>query len=115
MGSTYPIQAFAQEGYAILRPNPRGSGGYAAEFRRANISDWGYGDFDDDMKGVEKDARVPISQGQELYIALKRRGIAVEMITYPRMPHGLNERKFIIDAGSRMIQWFNKQLRRSKM
>ncbi|HAL56511.1 MAG TPA: hypothetical protein DCP63_08555 [Bacteroidetes bacterium] len=211
-GTIYPLQAFAQQGYAVLRPNPRGSSGYGAAYRRANISDWGFGDFDDDMKGVEKvielgvahpdslvicgwsyggfmtsfsitrtnrfkaagvgagvtnlmsfvgtadipsflpsyfegefwdrmetymkhsamfnvkkiatptqilhgqqDARVPLSQGQELYIALKRRGVPVEMITYPRTPHGPQEPKFVQDIGERMISWFNKQLGRNGM
>jgi len=208
-GNTYPLQAFAQEGYAVLRPNPRGSSGYGKDFRFANYNDWGFGDYDDDMTGVqkvidmgvahtdslvvcgwsyggfmtsfmvtktnrfkaasvgagvtnlmsfvgtadipsfmpdyflgeywdridtymkhsamfnvknittptqvlhgEKDARVPLSQGQELYIALKRRGVKTEMIVYPRMPHGLQEPKFIVDAGNRMLKWFNSNLGR---
>ncbi len=37
----YPLATFASKGYAILRPNPRGSSGYGMEFRRANIKDWG--------------------------------------------------------------------------
>jgi dipeptidyl aminopeptidase/acylaminoacyl peptidase len=53
-GGIYPLQAFAQQGYAILRPNPRGSNGYGADFRRANINDWGFGDYEDDQKGVDK-------------------------------------------------------------
>jgi len=210
VGSVYPIQAFAQEGFAVLRPNPRGSSGYGAAFRRANISDWGYGDLDDDMTGVDKviemgvahadslvicgwsyggymtsftitrsnrfkaasvgagvtnlmsfvgtadipsflpsyfegeywdrmdvymkhsamfnvkniqtptqilhgerDARVPISQGEELYIALKRRGVPAEFIRYPRTPHGPQEPKFIKDIGERMIAWFNTNLKRN--
>jgi dipeptidyl aminopeptidase/acylaminoacyl peptidase len=47
------IQTFAQEGYAVLRPNPRGSTGYGMEFRHANVRDWGYGDMDDLMAGVD--------------------------------------------------------------
>jgi dipeptidyl aminopeptidase/acylaminoacyl peptidase len=210
MGTTYALQAFAQEGYAILRPNPRGSSGYGAEFRRANISDWGFGDFDDNDTGInkviemgvahpdslvicgwsyggymtsftitrtnrfkaasvgagvtnlmsfvgtadipsflpsyfegeywdrmdvymkhsamfnvkkiqtptqivhgERDARVPVSQGWELYVALKRLNVPTEMIIYPRMPHGLQEPKFIADAGNRLIAWFNKYLKRN--
>jgi dipeptidyl aminopeptidase/acylaminoacyl peptidase len=50
---SYPIATFASKGYAILRPNPRGSSGYGTEFRRANIKDWGGGDYDDLMKGVD--------------------------------------------------------------
>ena len=50
----YPLAAFASRGYAILRPNPRGSSGYGTEFRRANTRDWGFGDYQDLMTGVDK-------------------------------------------------------------
>ncbi len=44
---------FAQKGYAILFPNPRGSGGYGESFRAANVRDWGVKDYEDLMKGVD--------------------------------------------------------------
>jgi dipeptidyl aminopeptidase/acylaminoacyl peptidase len=44
---------FAQAGYAILFPNPRGSGGYGEKFRAANVRDWGAADYDDLMAGVD--------------------------------------------------------------
>ena len=50
----YPLATFASRGYAILRPNPRGSSGYGTEFRRANMKDWGFGDYQDLMAGVDK-------------------------------------------------------------
>lgn len=50
----YPLATFASRGYAILRVNPRGSSGYGAEFRRANIRDWGGGDYQDLMTGVDR-------------------------------------------------------------
>jgi len=50
----YMIQSFAQAGYAVLRPNPRGSTGYGRDFRYANVADWGYGDMDDLMAGVDR-------------------------------------------------------------
>jgi dipeptidyl aminopeptidase/acylaminoacyl peptidase len=50
----YPLATFASRGYAILRANPRGSSGYGTEFRRANIKDWGVGDYQDLMTGVDK-------------------------------------------------------------
>ncbi len=53
-GSIYAIQYFAEKGYALLRPNPRGSTGYGKEFRYANVQDWGYGDYEDLMTGVDK-------------------------------------------------------------
>lgn len=49
----YPIATFASKGYAVLRPNPRGSSGYGTEFRRANIKDWGGMDYEDLMTGVD--------------------------------------------------------------
>ena len=208
-GSVYPIQAFAQQGYAVLRANPRGSSGYGADFRQANVNDWGYGDYDDIMGGVdkmiadgiahpdslcvtgwsyggymtsmiitktnrfkasmvgagvtnlisfngtadipgflpdyfggefwdhtdvymkhsamfavknvktptliihgEKDLRVPISQGQELYAALKKLNVKTQMVSYPRTPHGPQEPKFIEDIGGRVITWFNENVRK---
>ncbi|MDZ7362535.1 MAG: S9 family peptidase [candidate division KSB1 bacterium] len=206
--SIYPLQAFAAAGYVVLRPNPRGSSGYGVEFRRANINDWGFGDYDDDMAGVdlliangvahpdslgvmgwsyggfmtsfiitrtkrfkaasvgagvtnlmsftgtadipgflpdyflgepwdnpaayqkhsamfnvkgvstptlilhgEKDLRVPLSQGQEFYNALKRQGCPVQMVIYPRTPHGPQEPKFILDIGNRLLDWFEQHIR----
>ena len=53
-GTPYPIQALAQQGYFVLRPNPRGSSGYGAAFRRANFRDWGGADYDDLMAGVDQ-------------------------------------------------------------
>ena len=50
----YPYASFASHGFATLRPNPRGSTGYGAEFRRANIKNWGSGDYDDVMTGIDK-------------------------------------------------------------
>src|SRR5262245_61475267 len=50
----YPLATFASRGYAILRANPRGSSGYGTEFRRANMKDWGGGDYQDLMTGVDR-------------------------------------------------------------
>lgn len=204
----YPIATFASRGYAILRPNPRGSSGYGTEFRRANMKDWGVGDYEDIMSGVDKviemgvadpnrlgvmgwsyggymtstiitktkrfkaasagapvtnlmsfngtadipdfvpdyfgghaweipdvyakhsamfnikgvttptmiqqgdaDLRVPISQGFELYNALKQQGVPVRMIVLPRQPHGPTEPKMQLAAMQANLDWFEKYLR----
>ena len=51
---TYPLAALSEEGYAILRPNPRGSSGYGSDFRMANRQDWGGKDYIDLMNGVDQ-------------------------------------------------------------
>lgn len=59
----------------------------------------------------ERDDRVPIGQGFELYTALKRQGTTVKMVTYPRQPHGLQEPRLVLDAGKRNIEWFSQYLK----
>jgi dipeptidyl aminopeptidase/acylaminoacyl peptidase len=49
----YPIASFAAKGWATLRPNPRGSSAYGRAFRSANLNDWGGGDYNDLMTGVD--------------------------------------------------------------
>jgi dipeptidyl aminopeptidase/acylaminoacyl peptidase len=48
-----PGQFWAGEGWAVLYPNPRGSTSYGRDFMRANLLDWGGGDFQDVMSGVD--------------------------------------------------------------
>jgi dipeptidyl aminopeptidase/acylaminoacyl peptidase len=59
----------------------------------------------------ERDERVPISQGYELYNALKRQGNTVKMVVYPRTPHGPREPKLILDVMKRNVEWFGQYLR----
>lgn len=202
---TYPVAMFAQRGYLVLRPNPRGSSGYGKAFRYANYDDWGGGDYRDVMAGVdhliakgiadperlgvmgwsyggfmtswtitqtkrfraasvgagvtnlmsftgtadipgflpdyfhsefwdkpeayqkhsamfrvkgvstptliqhgERDERVPLSQGLELYNALKRQGCVTQMVIYPRTPHGIEEPRLLLDCMQRNIEWFDR-------
>jgi len=206
----YTIQYFTDNGYAVLRPNPRGSTGYGKDFRYANFKDWGFGDYEDIMSGVDKvidmgvadpkrlavmgwsyggymtsfvvtrtdrfkaasmgaglpnlismttttdipdylvahmggefwddyetyekhsamyriknvvtptqilhgenDLRVPFTQGQEFYVALKRRGVQTEMAVYPRTPHGPREPKLLMDVSPRILNWLDKYIERS--
>lgn len=46
-------QSLAGQGWAILYPNVRGSSNYGEAFMRANIPDWGGGDWRDLMTGVD--------------------------------------------------------------
>jgi dipeptidyl aminopeptidase/acylaminoacyl peptidase len=207
--SIYMTQFFAQKGFIVLRPNPRGSSGYGKEFRYSNIRDWGFGDYQDLMTGVDhvlgmgiadgnnqfvmgwsyggymtswvvtqtdrfnaasmgaglpnlvsmvtttdipdylvahaggkefwedyeeyekhsaiyqiknaktptqvihgaNDLRVPFTQGQEFYNALKRKGVDTEMVVYPRTPHGPQEPKLLMDVSPRIMTWFEKYMK----
>lgn len=59
--SVYPLAALAENGFAILRPNPRGSSGYGADFRMANRKDWGGMDYEDLMAGVDEVIRMGVA------------------------------------------------------
>jgi dipeptidyl aminopeptidase/acylaminoacyl peptidase len=204
--SVYMLQTFAERGYAILRPNPRGSTGYGKKFRYANVRDWCVGDYADVTSGVDamiergvadperlyvmgwsyggymtscvvsrtdrfraasmgaglpnlvsmvhttdipdylvahlggselwqdfeaywrhspmsrldrivtptqvvhgqQDLRVPYGQGVELYVALDRKGVPTELVSYPRTPHGPREPKFLMDVSERILAWFER-------
>lgn len=46
-------QMLATHGYAVLLPNPRGSDGQDIGFTRGPINDWGGGDFQDVLDGLD--------------------------------------------------------------
>lgn len=46
------VSALASQGYFVFMPNPRGSFGQGETFTRANVKDFGYGDWRDDLAGV---------------------------------------------------------------
>jgi dipeptidyl aminopeptidase/acylaminoacyl peptidase len=46
--------ALVAAGFFVLEPNPRGSYGSGEAFTRANVKDFGYGDFRDIMAGVDQ-------------------------------------------------------------
>jgi dipeptidyl aminopeptidase/acylaminoacyl peptidase len=58
-------------GYALFRPNPRGSFGQGEQFTRANVRDFGHGDLSDILAGIDAaekvapidDARLGITGG----------------------------------------------------
>jgi len=61
----------------------------------------------------EADARVPTTQGYELYNALSRQGVVAKMVVYPRTPHGPREPKFILDIMQRHLDWLDKYVGKS--
>jgi dipeptidyl aminopeptidase/acylaminoacyl peptidase len=58
----------------------------------------------------EQDKRVPVSQGEQFYGALKFNGTPVEMVRYPRGPHWFHEREHERDVLERVLQWLDTHL-----
>jgi dipeptidyl aminopeptidase/acylaminoacyl peptidase len=208
-GNWYNYAAMlASHGYVVLLPDPRGSDGQGPAFTEADFQDWGGGDFQDIMDGVdsivaqgiadpdrlaiggwsfggfmtswtvthtnrfkagmvgagvtdlfsmatttdiaprfettyfgdlqpnrklydehspiryitdchtpvlvlhgEADPRVPISQGEEFYHALRFLGRDAVMVRYPREPHIFTEREHQIDSLTRILAWYDAHLR----
>jgi len=50
----HEFQYFCAKGYGVVYCNPRGSGGYGAEFLKANINDWGNGPTSDVLTSLNK-------------------------------------------------------------
>ena len=64
--SRSPGQMWAGQGWAVLYPNPRGSTNYGEKFMRANIMDWGGGDYQDVMTGVDHLIRTGIADSTRM-------------------------------------------------
>jgi dipeptidyl aminopeptidase/acylaminoacyl peptidase len=59
----------------------------------------------------EADNDVHITQAEELYTALKMRGIDTMLVRYPREGHGIREPKHRVDNLQRVLDWFEKYLK----
>jgi dipeptidyl aminopeptidase/acylaminoacyl peptidase len=56
----------------------------------------------------EEDNDVPITEDQQLFIALKDVGVDTVMVLYPREGHGIRETKHQIDVIERSAAWYEK-------
>lgn len=56
----------------------------------------------------ENDERVPVTQGIHFFRGLRRYGVPTELVTYPREPHGIQERNHQIDLNRRIVDWFQR-------
>lgn len=196
---------WAGRGWAVFFPNPRGSTNYGEKFLRANVKDWGGGDYHDIQTGIDHlvklgvadstklaqsgwsyggymtawtltqthrfkavmvgagltdmpsmygtndipstileyflgepwddpaqyaarsamtfikqartptliqqgqaDPRVPIGQSEELYLGLKHNHVPVELVFFPREPHGLREPRHQLTKMENEYAWFAK-------
>jgi dipeptidyl aminopeptidase/acylaminoacyl peptidase len=58
----------------------------------------------------EADQRVPVSQGQELYLGLRAMGVPTDFVTYPRQKHAFHEKAHQLDILKRITGWFRTYL-----
>jgi len=61
------------------------------------------------MVQSEEDHRTPMADAEQWYMALKKRGIPVELVRYPRSTHDLSrtgEPWLLVDRLGRLRQWF---------
>jgi dipeptidyl aminopeptidase/acylaminoacyl peptidase len=56
----------------------------------------------------DADRRVPLEQSEQLYVALRERGVPVEFVRYPREGHGLGEYWHRRDAMERIVAWLDR-------
>jgi dipeptidyl aminopeptidase/acylaminoacyl peptidase len=60
----------------------------------------------------EVDQRVPYEEGEQMYFALKRRGIPAKMIQYQGQPHGIAGNWNNVHRMINELQWWEKYLKR---
>jgi dipeptidyl aminopeptidase/acylaminoacyl peptidase len=54
LASLYVPDVLAEQGFAVFRPNPRGTGGYGEKFRQGNRNGWVGGAWSDINAGIDK-------------------------------------------------------------
>jgi len=60
------------------------------------------------IMGGAVDWNVPIMNSEQLYIALRRRGVATQLVVYPKEHHGLRKPSNQRDRYERYLAWFDK-------
>ncbi len=58
----------------------------------------------------QNDTDVPVAQAHELYRGLRSLGVETQLVTYPREPHGVQERLHVREMTERIVEWFRSHL-----
>lgn len=61
--------------------------------------------------GGEQDWNVPIQNSEQLYQALRRRGIETQLVVYPGQPHGLRVPSYQKDRLERYLAWYARYVK----
>jgi dipeptidyl aminopeptidase/acylaminoacyl peptidase len=62
----------------------------------------------------ENDRIIPKSQGEELYMALKKMGVPTEFIVYPNMRHNISDMRYQMVKMQAEFNWFERWIRGKK-
>lgn len=60
--------------------------------------------------GGEKDFNVPITGGEQMYMALRTLGISTRLVVYPGQYHILTRPSYIKDRAERVLEWYARYL-----
>lgn len=59
----------------------------------------------------DNDPRVPKEETQQVESILKKKGNVIDVVYYPDEGHGFDKLEHEVDAGNRVLQWFDKYLK----
>ncbi|MDH3223601.1 MAG: prolyl oligopeptidase family serine peptidase, partial [Gemmatimonadota bacterium] len=63
------------------------------------------------IMGGEHDWNVPILNSEQLYQALRRRGVETQLVVYPGESHGIQVPSYQVDRYERYLAWYDKYVR----
>src|SRR5205807_238724 len=109
-------QLIAARGWLVFQPNYRGSDQLGTAYQRAIRNDAGDGPGRDVMAGVAAvkkrgfvdEARVTVSQGYNLFHALKDNGVDTKFIAYPIPGHSAADPVRQRDVQRRWLEWIEQ-------
>ena len=61
--------------------------------------------------GGDKDFNVPIAGSEQMYVALRSRGIPTELIIYPDQHHGISTPSYKKDRLDRYVAWYDRYVK----
>jgi dipeptidyl aminopeptidase/acylaminoacyl peptidase len=64
------------------------------------------------VMGGEQDWNVPIQNSEQLYQALRRRGVPTQLVVYPGQSHGIRVPSYQKDRYERYLAWYERWVKR---
>jgi dipeptidyl aminopeptidase/acylaminoacyl peptidase len=61
--------------------------------------------------GGDRDFNVPIAGSEQLYFALRSRGVPTELVIYPDQHHGISKPSYKKDRLDRYTGWYDRYIK----